>query len=152
MQEDAPVSMRFAWPWLFLPACLTLPMQAHAVNCSVSVVNVAFASYDVFTPTATNSTGTVKVNCSASATYAISLSAGAGTFASRVMLSGSYELNYNLYTTSRHLTIWGDGTSGTVTINGTGKRASHTVYGLIPALQNVPVGSYSDTVTVTVTF
>lgn len=146
------MSKRFAWPCLVLLACLALPMRAHAVNCSVSVVNVVFASYDVFTPTATNSTGTVKVKCSASATYAISLSAGAGTFASRVMLNGTHELNYNLYTTSQDLTIWGDGTSGTVTTNGTGGGTSYTVYGLIPALQNVPVGSYSDTVTVTVTF
>lgn len=145
------MSMRFAWAWLILPACLALPMRAHAANCSVSVVNVAFASYDVFTPAATNTTGTVKVKCPASATYTISLSAGAGTFASRVMLNGSYKLNYNLYTDSQDLTIWGDGTSGTVTISGSGG-ASYTVYGLIPALQNVPVGSYSDTITVTVTF
>lgn len=30
--------------------------------------------------------------------------------------------------------------------------ANHTVYGRIPAAQNVPSGAYADTITVTVTF
>lgn len=137
--------------WLILGACLALPLRVHAASCSVTVVSVAFGAYDVFAPTDTNTTGTLKVKCSASAAYTISVSAGSGTFTSRVMLNGSYKLNYNLFTTSQDLTVWGDGTGGTVTVSGTGT-ASYTLYGMIPALQNVPVGSYTDTVTVTVTY
>ncbi|HXS20313.1 MAG TPA: spore coat protein U domain-containing protein, partial [Steroidobacteraceae bacterium] len=84
--------------------------------------------------------------------YTVSMSAGSGTLTSRVMKSGGSQLDYNLYTNSTHTTIWGDGTSGTVKVSATSLGATYTVYGLIPALQNVPVGSYSDTVTVTVTY
>ena len=45
-------------------------------------------------------------------------------------------------------------TSGTVTVNGTGMGVSvnHGVYGRIPALQNVHVGDYSDTINVEIAF
>lgn len=139
--------------WPILWASLALPMLAHAAaSCRVTVVNVAFGSYDVFTTTGTSTTGSVTVSCQGNASYAISLSAGSGTFAARVMTSSSHRLDYNLFTDSTHLTIWGDGTSGTSTVSANGKGATYTVYGLIPALQNVPVGSYSDTITVTVTY
>lgn len=138
---------------LLLAVCLALPVCARAATtCTLTITNVAFAAYDVFTKTKTNSTGKVKVKCSASASYTISLSAGSGTFTSRVMKNGSYQLDYNLYTNTTHTTIWGDGTSGTSTVSATGTGATYTVYGQIPALQNVRVGSYSDTITVTVTY
>lgn len=49
--------------------------------------------------------------------------------------------------------IWGDGTSGTsiVTVNNV-RNTTRTVYGRIPALQDVRAGSYSETLTVTVTY
>ena len=50
--------------------------------------------------------------------------------------------------------VWGDATSGTVTVNGTGigVNVNHAVYGRIPALQNVNAGSYSDIIIVELTF
>ena len=150
MQGDASVIKRSAW--LILGACVALPGPVQAASCSVTVGNIAFGNYDVFNRVDTATTGTVKVKCAASASFTISLSAGTGTFAARVLTSGSYKLDYNLFTTSQDLTIWGDGTSGTATVSASGTGASYTVYGLIPALQNVPVGSYSDTITVTVTY
>jgi spore coat protein U domain-containing protein, fimbrial subunit CupE1/2/3/6 len=137
---------------LALVACLALPGIARAASCSVTVVGVAFADYDVFKKGATNTTGKVKVHCGASLSYTIALSAGTGTFASRLMTSGGYDLQYNLFTDSQRVTVWGDGTSGSVTVSATDTGATYTVYARIPARQNVPVGSYSDTVTVTVTY
>jgi spore coat protein U-like protein len=63
-------------------------------------------------------------------------------------------LNYDLYFNSTRTQIWGDGTAGTVVwstgfLSGT---RSHTVYGRIPALQNVTIGAYTDTVIVTAIF
>jgi spore coat protein U-like protein len=136
---------------LIFGACLALPVLAHAA-CSASVVNVAFGDYDVFNNSDTETAGTVKVNCDASTSYTISLSAGSGTFASRAMTNGSHQLNYNLFTDSQRLTVWGDGTAGTATVAATDTGATYTVYGLIPALQNVQAGSYFDTLTVTVTY
>lgn len=138
--------------WLILGACLALPVPAFAVTCTVTVVSVAFADYDVFATSATDTTGTVNVNCGSSTTYAIALSAGFGTFASRVMTGGSNQLDYNLFTDSQRLTVWGDGTSGSATVSATAAGGTYTVYGRIPARQNVPAGSYSDTITVTVTY
>jgi spore coat protein U-like protein len=127
-------------------------MPALAVTCTVTAVSVAFADYDVFATSATDTTGTVNVSCGSSTTYAIALSAGLGTFASRVMTNGSNQLDYNLFTDSQRLTVWGDGTSGSVTVSATAAGGTYTVYGRIPARQNVPAGSYSDTITVTVTY
>jgi spore coat protein U-like protein len=120
----------------------------------MTVVNAAFGNYDVFATAATTTTGKVRVNCVSGANYTISLSAGAGTFASRVMTGSGSRLDYNLFTDTQHLTVWGDGTSGSVTVSGTGtgSNTTYTVYGLIPAQQNVTAGNYSDTITVTVTY
>lgn len=139
-------------PWLAFSAFLALPMLAHAAACTVTVVNVAFGGYDVFQQQDSETTGSVNVSCDSSASYVISLSAGFGTFAARVMMNGSQELDYNLFTDPQRLTVWGDGTSGTTTVSATGTGGSYTVYGMIPALQNVSAGSYSDTITVTVTY
>ena len=138
--------------WLSFGACLVLSTLTPAVGCTVSVVNVAFGGYDVFDAQPTETTGTVTVACGSSTAYTISLSAGFGTFASRVMTNGTSQLGYNLFTDSQRLTVWGDGTSGTATVSDTATGGSYPVYGLIPALQNVPAGTYSDTITVTVTY
>jgi spore coat protein U-like protein len=130
---------------------MACPM-ARAVHCSVSTVGVAFSAYNVFSTTNDDVSGSVTVSCSASATYRISLSKGSGTFASRLMHHGTNALSYNLFTDTQRLMIWGDGSSGTVVISGTGTGQSYPVYGRIPARQNVRGGSYSDTVTVTVTY
>jgi spore coat protein U-like protein len=70
------------------------------------------------------------------------------------MTSGTHVLTYNLYLDPTHLTIWGDGSSGTGTVSGTGTGANvgTPVYGRIPPGQNASVGSYSDVITVTVTY
>ena len=82
------------------------------------------------------------------------LSEGSGTHAQRVMSSGAHTLNYNLYTEADRGIVWGDTTSGTARVSGTGVGVSvnHAVYGRIPALQNVHAGSYSDIVTLELTF
>jgi spore coat protein U-like protein len=69
------------------------------------------------------------------------------------MLSGTADyLSYQLYSDSGLTTVWGN-TSGTgVGVTGTGAAVSTTVYGSVAAGQNVPTGSYADTVAATVTF
>ena len=146
--------MRPAAARWWLPALLALVAQtAHGAHCSASAVGVAFGTYNVFNTADLNSTGSVTVNCNqSSTTFSIALSAGAGTFASRALKNGTAVLSYNLFTDAQRLTIWGDGTAGTVTVSGSGTSASFTVYGKIPARQNVSAGSYGDTIVVTVTY
>jgi spore coat protein U-like protein len=127
-------------------------LAAHAATCSVSTIGVNFGSYNVFNTVPTDITGSVSVTCNKSSPFTLSLSTGSGTFAARTMKNGTNILNYNLFSNATHLTIWGDGSSGTSTISATSASATFTVYGRIPARQNVRAGSYSDVITVTVTF
>jgi spore coat protein U-like protein len=72
------------------------------------------------------------------------------------MANGTNLMQYNLYTTSAHTAIWGDGTSSTSTVAGTGvgvlTASPNTVYGNIPISQDLPAGTYSSIITVTVNY
>ena len=127
---------------------------AHASGCTVSSSGLNFGNYDVFSTLNNDTTGTIDVNCANGTSYTIGLSSGSGTFYSRTMTNGPYSLAYNLFIDPTRLTIWGDGSSGTTTVSGTGTGANvgTPVYGRIPAGQNAYVGSYSDVLTITVTF
>ena len=103
------------------------------------------------------STGNVSVTCNGGP-YSIGLSVGNGagaSFATRKMTSGSNTLNYSLYSTADHSSVWGDGTPGSVTVSSPVDAAGthdFPVYGLIFAPQSPEAGAYTDTITVTVTF
>ena len=136
-----------------IPLAFALTAQ-QGQACTLNVTGVNFGSYDVFSNSALDSTGNIDVNCPSGVGYTMSLSPGGGTQTQRFMSSGNYTLNYNLYTAANRALVWGDATGGTVTVNGTGNgvTVNYGVYGRIPALQNVHSGSYSDIVTVVLTF
>lgn len=139
-------------PWLLAVLLGMAAQPGWAATCNVSAIGVNFGSYDTFSNQSLDSTGNITVSCDVSANYTISLSPGAGSYASRAMTSGSHTLNYNLYSDATRTTVWGDGTASTVTISGSGTTGNPPVYGRIPARQNAYVGTYSDTITVTLTF
>jgi spore coat protein U-like protein len=136
------------------------------LGCSCSAgpnTAVAFGNYNPISATPVTATGVVSVTCSAlvlfTASYVISMNAGnSGTLPNRFMLLSAVHLNYNLYTTAADTTVWGDGTVGTGTVSdsytaiGLSATRTYNVFGLLPALQAVGVGTYTDTVTVTVTY
>ncbi len=122
-------------------------------DCTVSATNLAFGNY---TGAVNNSTSTVSVTCTSGTAYTVGLSAGLATGATvttRKMQNGSALLNYGLFSNSGHTTNWGD-TSATNWVSGTGTGSAKgiTVYGQIPAAQYVKPGSYTDTITVSVTY
>lgn len=124
--------------------------------CTVSTTGVSFGSYDVFTGTANDSTGFVTFRCDARTTVTVRLDRGSSpTFAPRTLRQGATVLTYNLYRNTARTTIWGDGTAGTselvVTVNANQTR-TQTVFGRVPARQDVPAGAYADTVVVTIVF
>lgn len=135
----------------------TIQVSATAIDqCRVSANDLAFGNYDPLSTTATAGTTTLTVTCTLNTTYDVGLDAGTGagaTVTERKMTSGADTLNYSLYQDAAYTTIWGN-TPGNDTVSGTGTGAGqdYTVYGRIPAQQNVPPGNYADTVTVTVTF
>lgn len=140
--------------------CLLLAGSAEAA-CSVSATGVNFGAYDVFVATPYDSTGTVTVKCDQAPpvdiTIAIGPSGTSGGFIPRQMRSASSpdRLNYNLFVNAGRSTVWGDGAAGTSTVflkNVKKNRpAVTTIYGRVPPGQDVSVGSYSDTLTVTIT-
>ncbi len=101
-------------------------------------------------------TSTIQVTCTNTTPYNIGLDAGTGTgatVATRKLTSGANTVNYTLYSNSGRTTVWGN-TVSTDTVAGTGNGAaqSYTVYGRIPSQTTPAPGSYTDTITVTVTY
>ena len=132
--------------------------DARAATCTLSSVSSPyFGGYDVFSASPLATTGSVTFNCDAGSPISISLSRGGATsFFPRRMTHGSWSLLYNLFTDAAHTTVWGDGSGGTATYtNGSppnGSNVTVTIFGRIPALQNVGAGSYVDTITATINF
>lgn len=129
-----------------------------------STGSIAFGSYDPVSANKTAnavSTGNVAVTCTKTtpATIALDqgLSAATGSTCDapqRQMKSGTNMLQYNIYQDTNRSVAWGCGTGNTLAFTSTSgvSPQSFTTYGSIPAAQDVPSGSYADTVTVTVSF
>jgi spore coat protein U-like protein len=129
-------------------------------SCSfTSVAGVGFGNYNVFAGAPNdNGIGGLTIRCQGGAghtfAYDVRLSTGQShTYVSRVMKSGGNALNYNLYTSSTRTTVWGDGsgTSGTLQA-GRNTTTTFSVFGRIPANQDVPIGTYTDSIVATVYF
>ncbi len=121
-------------------------------SCSVSVSDLAFGNYD---PTlGTTGTTSVTSNCTLATTYALGLDfGGAADVNSRVMDGpNANTLSYQLTTDLAGLIPWGNTTGDDVDLVGTGLNVPTTIYGQIPSAQNVEAGSYTDTITVTLTY
>lgn len=150
-----------AWAALVLPAA---PAAALGLSCTTTLSGVNFGHYDPFSSVANTATGSVQVFCTVlvaavNATITSTFSTGnSGSYAARHMTGGSHIMSYNLYADAGYGTVLGDGTSGTGYFSDTssiavlGTTVTHEIYGSIPADQNLPVGTYVDLVTVTVTF
>ncbi len=133
-------------------------------NCTISTVGITFGAYDPVVAnktTAKDANGTVTVSCTNGATTTIGMSQGSnptGTSTAaapdRRMISGADYLSFALYQDAARTTVWGDvGTPSVVTYTSTGVAASTiNIYGRIPAGQDAAVGTYTDTVTATISF
>lgn len=146
---------------LSMMTMLFLPWPALASNCSISTVGVIFGNYNVFSPTGLTSNGSITYNCNGVVPLldrvTIDLSQGsAGTYASRTVLRGTEALNYNLHLDAAMTQIWGNGTGGSQRYGPTtppnNQNVTITIFGRIPAGQDVSVGNYMDTIVATINF
>lgn len=142
-----------------------LASSTHA-SCSASAVPTLFGSYNPLSASANDSTGSVTVTCGINAiailqSYTVALSTGSsGSYAPRRLHAGASTLQYQLYRDAGRTSVWGDGSGGTAIVSGgfllsvlVPVSATHTVYGRLPGLQTTATaGSYTDTITVTVTY
>ena len=130
---------------------VTATVQA---TCLISANNLGFGTYS---GSAIATTTTMSVTCTNGTTYNVGLNAGTAagaTVTARAMTGpGAATLSYALYQDSGHSTNWGN-TVGTDTKSGTGNGSaqSMTVYGNLTANQYPTPGSYSDTITATITY
>lgn len=157
--------------WIMLMVLIGSPLQLSAgctgidCSCSVNASSVTFSGYNPISGSAATATGNVAVTCTAFVatllvSYNIALDKGIyGTFSARMMKYSSTLLQYNLYTSVGQTTVWGDGTAGTGTVSDSyllgillPVTRNYSVYGNVPASQNVTPGTYQDTITVTVTY
>lgn len=123
-------------------------------TCLIAANPLAFGAY---TGTVSNASTTISVTCTNTTPYNIGLDAGtsSGATVSARKMTGpaSATLGYGLFRDSAHTQNWGN-TIGTDTQTGTGNGSAQslTVFGQIAAGQFVAPGSYSDTITATITY
>jgi spore coat protein U-like protein len=139
---------------------ITTTFQVKATvlaSCQVSAADLDFGDYTPTSGSDAAANTTIDVTCTNGTAYIVALDGGSvmHDVSARAMSDGnSHDLSYGLYTTAGFATVWGDGTAATATVGGTGNGASQalTVYGRLPASQYVPAASYTDQITVTVTY
>jgi len=132
-------------------------------DCTVSASALDFGVANTLERRPSRATSTISLHCTSGVAYSIALDAGTGSGATVVQRSmtrdgGADTLAYGLYTDATRRRVWGDGSSGSETVSGTGsgtqRTESHKVYGELELeRQDEPAsGNYRDTITVTVTF
>lgn len=153
---------------LLAAAALALaPTARAAAVCGVtSSDGAAFGAYDVLSPTPTDTLALVRVRCESvdpgNPNISLTLAIGPGNTGSvngrRMRQAGGTDtLGYGLFRDTGRSAVWGY-THGVDTLTQTVKvqnnrtaEATFTVYGRMPAQQDVAPGTYTDSVQVTLT-
>jgi spore coat protein U-like protein len=156
----ALVAAVFSAPASAATATANLGVSATVTNnCTISTSAVAFGSYDPVVAHASanlDGTGTVTVACTKGATSTVGLALGSNASGStrRMRDGGTNYLTYELYQDSGRTTVWGNSGAGLYNPGAAPSKTARnfTVYGRVPSNQDVPAGSYNDTVVATVNF
>ncbi len=140
---------------------IAAPDMARAV-CQINLSTLNFGNYDPLETSAVDSVGNLMYFCSQPVPFVtITIDrGGAGNVHNRHMVKsgghGADALHYNVYLDAAQTTIWGDGTQGSQIWSAPSPavrtRINVPIYGRIPAGQNVGVGSYGDTLTITINY
>jgi len=128
-------------------------------NCTISTSALTFAPYDPVVANASNNldgTGRVTVAYTKGAAPTIGLGNGSSASGSarRLFDGTSNYLSYELYQDSGHSLSWANSGLGLMTTTAATSKVARdfTVYGRIAGNQDVPAGSYADTIVATVNF
>ena len=127
-----------------------------SASCSVSASALSFGT-SVPSPmtAAVDGTATITATCTNGRPYSIGLDRGSsptGTESLRQMTGSGGTVNYAIYSDASRTTVWGSADSSLVRQTGTGLAQPLTAYGRMPLQTGVVAGTYTDSVTVTVTF
>ena len=132
-------------------------------NCILTTVPITFGVYDPLSATAKTGTGQVQLVCTVGATPAIAIDNGLNVSGTqrRMVSGGTNFLNYDVFQPTSnaaaaacaYVTPFPTAVPGfALTAAPTTASRSYNVCGQIPASQSAPNGSYTDTVTATITF
>lgn len=126
-------------------------------NCTVSAATLDFGTINGFLTANVDQTTTLQTTCTSGTPYKMGLDNGQnanGTTRRMAGPAGEYT-TYELYRDSGRTLRWGnDTTNGTDTVNdsGNGLAKTNTIYGRVAPQATPAPGSYSDTITVYVTY
>ena len=158
-----------------LAAVLALAGAAPAfaqTACNGSNVSLAFGTYDVTSPTSSDTQTAMTVTCTRTnipgvppnprvvITVGVGASQTSGSIQNRQLgrAGGGTVLNYNIYLDAGRLSVWGsspgtDTAAQTLNIpNKATRTATFTFYGRVFARQDVTPGFYNDSLLVTVNY
>ena len=129
------------------------------MSCNISAGAMTFASYDPTLAADSDAEATIESTCTSGGAAIITMGQGDGEHGDssdaspeRQMTAGSEKLEYEVYSDSSRATEWGNTSATGVSVTGTGSAQSLTAYGRIAGLQQVSAASFTDSVTVTVTY
>ncbi|MFN5542702.1 MAG: spore coat U domain-containing protein [Betaproteobacteria bacterium] len=134
-------------------------------TCIVTTANMAFGVYDPTSATDLNAStpGQVQLACTTGAVPKVDISNGSNFSVTRRMSSGANFLGYSVFQPTSNAagaacpavgagTAWASGTPFILTAAPNTSARVYNVCGRITAGQSSTVGSYSDTLTATITF
>jgi spore coat protein U-like protein len=154
-RPDRPTARWSEVAHLLTSAGLLVPGAARgAPKCTVSAAGgLVFGTYDTFVAAPVDSQLTVTVKCPKPLVPRLLLSRGsAPAFVPRTLQNGSEILTYNVYLDAARTVVFGDGTGGSSFWDGPGGTSVLNGFGRIPPGQDVAVGTYTDTLSLTVLF
>ncbi len=125
----------------------TFQVSANVVrSCAISATNLAFGDYDPLATAAIDQTSSITVQCTKNTLTHIALG-GVDQ-----MAGGGNTLSYALFQDASRSTVWGTGGDRRDWTAPSKDPVTLTVYGRLAAGQDVPAGSYTDTVTAEIQF
>ncbi len=125
-------------------------------ECTVQSTNTLdFGSHGLLTSDV-DATATFTILCTDGTSYNIGLNGGTtagGTTTTRLMDNAGTTVSYKMFSDAGRTVNWGD-TVGTDTVSGTGNGTDQTltIYGRVPAQSTPAANTYTDTITVTITY
>ena len=156
----AAIAAVVATPALAPTTTNTMPVSVNVINsCTVAATPMSFGAPTTIGSANIDTTSTISLVCTNGATYDVALDQGLNASSGqRFMSNGAatpVKVPYNVFSDAVRSAAWGS-TTGTNTVAGSAGISGLvvlTAYGRIPSsATSVGAGSYTDTVTVTVTF
>lgn len=147
---------------LFVAAVVVVSFAgpAFAGNCfwNTQPTAIAFGNYSVLSGTATTTTTAFNFRCTPNQYGRLILSRGSsGVYVPTRTMTGPVTANYNVFLDAAGTQIWGDTTAGSVSYSVYNSQPQQqdfagNMYGIMPALQDLSAGSYTDTIFATLQY